>query len=172
MWCVMEQESLVRTLLLHKHYCKVIPLIKDEIMCVEKAHLYLELCWFQLNWSSALPRVEVQCNQLLPSGWSIFLKDVVVIRCSALISVAGVLGIQQQQYPAQPWLIGAQAFEFIHNLYFSHSWSSLFAWLFVATSMVHTIWWTLTCNTLYFTFWTLSFKPSTFLLYSLFEWFF
>lgn len=44
MWCVMEQESLVRTLLLHKHYCKVIPLVKDEIMCMEKAHLYMELC--------------------------------------------------------------------------------------------------------------------------------
>ena len=40
----MEQESLVRTLLLHKHYCKVIPLVKDEIMCMEKAHLYMELC--------------------------------------------------------------------------------------------------------------------------------
>ena len=95
----------------------------------------------------------------IATKWLVDLFERCCVQYSALVSVAGRLDIQQQQYLDQAWWGEARAVELIHNLCLNVNWSNHSVYLVIYCYFhVDAFWWASTCKEENFTLWALSLK--------------
>ena len=83
----------------------------------------------------------------IATKWLVDLFERCCVEYSALVSVAGRLDIQQQQYLDQAWWGEARAVELIHNLYLNVNWSNHSFYLVICCYFhVDAFWWASTCK--------------------------